>query len=1436
MLVVLVGLVVAAPFIAIAAFKKQGRLREEFERFKSEAEGQRKAAQREMAELRRQIAEAAKPHVAAGEKSKISEPAIKEAVPEVVEHRPFAAAPIPQVAPQKPAIQPQEPAKLVVPTPPPAVPVIEEKLEPVVAKVLEVTIPIPTQVTTPVSVPSPPMAMKPAAPKVEPPQVPPVTPKTEIPAAAKTSEEIKLSEPARTTPHVEVPPAAATRVSSSAPTAAFRVPAPKPTFQQRMKTVSAIEETLGSNWLQKIGIIILVIGIAMFGVYELSTVGALGKVAISYLASIFLLAGGIFLEKRERYRLVGRPCIGGAWALLFFSTFALYHVEAMRVFPRGAASQTIDCALMLIVAVAMAMHTLRYRSQLVTGLAFLLGFTTVALSQDTVYSLSAGLFLAIALVAIVQKMDWFELEVFGILSSYLNHLYWLYRILGIDGAQGHPFEAYHASVAMLFFYWLTFRVSYVIRTVKTEFQERVSTTAAILNMFLLLGVMKFQSVQPKLAYIALLVLGALEFAFGQLPITKRRREAFVVLSLAGAALMIASPFAHYAYRDIVPLLWLIAAEIFLAAGIIVKEVVFRRIGLGIGILVALFLAAVNFRHLMAARADGEGPLLEAGVFFGLCGAVFYLNSLGVAERWKEYFSDRPESAILVWHSYAGGFAAASAVWALFTHDWTAVAFAGAMLALAALCRRAASKHVQVQYALFGVAALYRAVVFNVHLESAARSHLTSRLITLPILAAVFYLTAKLAALRDDREQRVFRGIFAAAGTALFGALIWYEVPELWQPLAFIACAVILSEAGRVLSYGALSWHAHGLTPAAVFCAVTAELPAPAVWHTIPLRVLSSLPVVAGCYWLAKRIGVEDETHLRIARNGYTWVAAFVVGFLIWSEAPAPWMAVYFMAAGVALALAGRRWNLAHLGYQEHVFAIAAVAQLWDTNYQLTKYYGHFSLRMITVSMVAAGLYGISRKAAAPHAPHALSSAYLHTTTATTLLAALMWYEVTHIGWLAALWALFAFVLAVIDRRFKMDDLRWQAHALSASTLLRCITVNLYLQETWRDISVRLLSLSIVAVIFYAMSRIVRMPEEWRGRDFHHIYSWSASALVSLTIWYELQTQPLAIAVAWAAFGLVLFEYGLLRKVPQFRFQSYLVLVFSFARIFYSNLNVGERGEFLGPRLYTIVPLVLIFYFVYAQLSVEEFPEEKKISARTGISVPFDAILAYLGTAALAALLYFQVSFEWVVTSYAVLSFVLLGAALALNRPIFLHQGLLVTLGVLARGMAHNLYGGSYFTDGDWVGRYFILGTAEIILLASLFFAFRLRNRLDPPPNANPLFKPFMYVARRPEQMQFFVAFLLLTFMLAKKMPGGYLTIGWGLEGVLIFMFALAVKERSFRLTGLGMLLLCVGKVMAMDVWGLQTRDRYLTLIIVGSALIGVSVLYNRYRESIRQYL
>jgi Predicted membrane protein (DUF2339) len=1189
-----------------------------------------------------------------------------------------------------------------------------------------------------------------------------------------------------------------------------------------MKSVFALEEILGRNWLNKIGIVLIVLGVAYFGIKELGQLGPVGKVLLSYLISFALLGGGVFLEKRERYRVFSYPAIGGGWSLLFWTTYALNHVAAMHVLD----SVSTDLILMLAVALAMVVHTLRYRSQVVTGIAFLLAYGTVALSNDDVYSLSSGVILAIGLVAIVIKMGWFELEVFGILSSYGNHLYWLHRLLGPNGAEGHAFPDYHASTAILLFYWITYRISYIVRKTKSPFEEHISTAAALLNTLLLLGTMKFQSVQPELAFWALLIIGAIEFCLGQLSITKRRREAFIILSVLGAALMISAVPFRYSGNN-VAILWLVGAEAFLAAGLMVGEVVFRRLGLFAGLLVGLHLIGIDFQQLMVARRVGDSVVLDAGVMFALCAVVFYLNTLLAGQRWRQFFTDPPDAPMLTAHSYLGCFSAASAAWALFSADWTALAFAGVMLTLAVLGQKMRSIHLQVQYGVLGLLTLYRVSVVNLHSEVAQYTHVQSRLITLPILAAAFYLTAKWAATReDDSNQQFFRGMFAFAGTALITALIYFEVPELWQPLAGIAFAVLLLEVGQQIGYPVLAWHAHLLGVLASLAAVTADPSGAQRWHNIPLHAFAALPVVVGAYWIARRIRVPHPDHVRLGRVAYSTAGAGLMVWVLNEAVPAPWIAVSWIAFAVILALVMRRIGYRPLGWQANAVALCCLVRAYTFNLELEQsVWPGVSLRLVTIAIIAAGLYFLSRQSTMPDGESRQIVAYLHTFAATALLAFLAWHEAPS-GWLAAVWAVFALALALVDRRFELEDLRWQAHALAALTMARSVTVNLYVVDQWHGISVRLLSLSIVAVIFYAMSRIIRMPEQFREREFHHIYSWAASALVSLLLWYELES--LSIAVGWAIFGLVLFEYGLWRKVRQFRFQAYVALAGSFGRIFFANLTSGNPGEFWGPRMYTVLPITLILFFVYFQLG----PGEQ--SARDDRGFHFDMLLAYLGTGTVVALLYFQFANEWMVTAWAAVVFALFGLALWLDRPLFLHQSLLLTVGVCTRGVMHNLFGASYFTGGDWTGRYFVLGSAIALLLACLPFAFTWRDRYRGKPSNN----WFGALMRHPEQFMFFAPAALLTLMLAIKMRAGMVTVAWGIEALSIMVFAFVIKERSFRLTGFLLLIASFGKILLLDMWsGAWTwRDRYITFVIVGVAMVSASFLYNKYSEKIRQFL
>jgi hypothetical protein len=206
--------------------------------------------------------------------------------------------------------------------------------------------------------------------------------------------------------------------------------------------------------------------------------------------------------------------------------------------------------------------------------------------------------------------------------------------------------------------------------------------------------------------------------------------------------------------------------------------------------------------------------------------------------------------------------------------------------------------------------------------------------------------------------------------------------------------------------------------------------------------------------------------------------------------------------------------------------------------------------------------------------------------------------------------------------------------------------------------------------------------------------------------------------------------------------------------------------------------------------------------------------------------------EWIVVAWAGLVLALMIAEIALKKRVFLQQAMLLTLGIMGRGLAHNIYGGSYFTTEGWRGNFAVLSITAALLFAALPVAFRLRSRYTAQPASSRLGHLFEY----PEQVLFFAPIVLITAMISVKMTPGMVTLSLAVEGVLVILLGLILSQRSYRLTGLLLLLVCVGKIVSLDAWRLTERDRYITFIVLGAGLTLVSMLYNRYRESVRRLL
>lgn len=80
------------------------------------------------------------------------------------------------------------------------------------------------------------------------------------------------------------------------------------------------------------------------------------------------------------------------------------------------------------------------------------------------------------------------------------------------------------------------------------------------------------------------------------------------------------------------------------------------------------------------------------------------------------------------------------------------------------------------------------------------------------------------------------------------------------------------------------------------------------------------------------------------------------------------------------------------------------------------------------------------------------------------------------------------------------------------------------------------------------------------------------------------------------------------------------------------------------------------------------------------------------------------------------------------------------------------------------------------------------------------------------------------------------TLAWGIVGLAVILLGLLTAQRSYRLTGLALLVLCVGKIVFRDAWYLDERSRYITFIVLGVALILVSALYSKYRDQVSRLL
>ena len=227
--------------------------------------------------------------------------------------------------------------------------------------------------------------------------------------------------------------------------------APEPTLSDRLRELVGDQEwesLIGGSILNKLGAVVLVIGIALFLGFSFDRISPAGRAALSIVVSTGILCAGVWVERRERYRFFARGLIGAGWAALYATAYAIYAIPAAQIISNAFAGSVI----LLAVGAGMVLHSLKYRSQAVTGVAYFSAFAALAVTPSSPFAVISLIPLAASVLYLAAKFEWYSMALFGMVATY-----------GTCISRGNSNAPLGEVQALFLAYWLLFELFDLIR-------------------------------------------------------------------------------------------------------------------------------------------------------------------------------------------------------------------------------------------------------------------------------------------------------------------------------------------------------------------------------------------------------------------------------------------------------------------------------------------------------------------------------------------------------------------------------------------------------------------------------------------------------------------------------------------------------------------------------------------------------------------------------------------------------------------------------------------------------------------------------------------------------------------------------------------------------------------------------------------------------------
>lgn len=197
-------------------------------------------------------------------------------------------------------------------------------------------------------------------------------------------------------------------ISDSIPVPQAINPTPKVavSIAKKAKESGGLEKFIGENLINKIGIIILIIGVAIGAKYSIehNLISPVTRIILGYLMGISLLLVGLKLKKN--YLNFSAVLVSGSAAIFYFITYSAYSFY-------GIFSQTIAFLLMVIFTVFTVLAALNYNKQIIAHIglvgAYAVPFLLSEGNGNVAILFSYMVIINIGILSISLKKYWIEL-------------------------------------------------------------------------------------------------------------------------------------------------------------------------------------------------------------------------------------------------------------------------------------------------------------------------------------------------------------------------------------------------------------------------------------------------------------------------------------------------------------------------------------------------------------------------------------------------------------------------------------------------------------------------------------------------------------------------------------------------------------------------------------------------------------------------------------------------------------------------------------------------------------------------------------------------------------------------------------------------------------------------------------------------------------------